>query len=175
MRITYSAATSRDGYIARDNGDVSWLEEMKIAPDETGLDEFFASVDGLVMGRGTYDFVFNYGKWPYGDKITWICTNQPIQILDGANTLVVGAVKDVVEGARDKGLQHLWLIGGGKVASSFLDEGWLTHVSISQMPVELGTGIPLFERHAIDEVASAPTIIQKKGFTQIVYEIVAEI
>ncbi|MEM7314980.1 MAG: dihydrofolate reductase, partial [Planctomycetota bacterium] len=61
MKITYSVATSRDGYIARKDGDVSWLEEQNIAPEDTGLAEFFSAVDGLIMGRKTYDFVFNYG------------------------------------------------------------------------------------------------------------------
>jgi dihydrofolate reductase len=64
MKITYYVATSQDGFIARDDGDVSWLDDMNIDVKETGLGDFFASIDGLVMGRKTYDFVVDYGMWP---------------------------------------------------------------------------------------------------------------
>ena len=76
MKITYSAAMSRDGFIAREDGDVSWLEQSGVEPKEAGLDELFDSIDGLVMGRKTYDFVLQYGSWPYGDKAAWVCTTQ---------------------------------------------------------------------------------------------------
>ena len=85
MRITYSVAASVDGFIAREDGDVSWLDEMNIDSNGTGLEEFFRSIGGLVMGRKTYDFVFNYGSWPYEDKPTWVCTHSDIEPLEGAN------------------------------------------------------------------------------------------
>ena len=55
MKITYYVATSQDGFIAREDGDVSWLDDVNIDVNETGIIEFFASIDGLVMGRKTYD------------------------------------------------------------------------------------------------------------------------
>ncbi|GAB5405120.1 MAG: hypothetical protein Aurels2KO_33510 [Aureliella sp.] len=58
MKITYAAATSQDGFIADENGGVSWLDDMDIAPNETDLEALIASVDGLVMGRKTYDFIY---------------------------------------------------------------------------------------------------------------------
>jgi len=68
---------SSDGYIARDDGDVSWLDEANIDESPSSYDEFFARVDGLAMGRGTYDFIFNYGSWPYGDVCTWF---SPVKV-----------------------------------------------------------------------------------------------
>ena len=59
MKITYATATSLDGFIAREDGDVSWLDDMNIDEDETGLETFFPSIDGLVMGRKTYDFIYH--------------------------------------------------------------------------------------------------------------------
>ncbi len=70
MKITYYVATSLDGFIAKKGGDISWLDDMNIDMADAGYDDFFTSVDGLVMGRNTYDFIFNYGSWPYGDKPT---------------------------------------------------------------------------------------------------------
>ena len=73
MKITYYVATSLDGYMSREDGAVSWLDDISIDIAETGYADFFANIDGFVMGRNTYDFIFNYGLWPYGSKPTWIC------------------------------------------------------------------------------------------------------
>ena len=168
MKITYYVATSLDGFIAREDGDVSWLDDMNIDMNETGYDDFFASIDGLVMGRNTYDFVFNYGSWPYEDKPTWVCTSRELEILEGANLKIVKTADDVVKEAESKGLKHLWLVGGGKLASSFLEKGLLTHLSISEIPVKLESGIPLFAAHKLEDISSEKKeVIQKNGFRQI--------
>lgn len=168
MKITYSAATSLDGFIARENGDVSWLDEMNIDASETGLEEFFSSIDGLVMGRNTYDFVFNYGSWPYEVKPTWVCTHSNLQPLDGANLIVVDDIDDVVSGAATRGIEHLWLVGGGRLASSFLEKGLITNVIIAEMPITLEVGIPLFADHKLEDIVSEErNVIEKIGFRQI--------
>ena len=168
MKITYSAAMSRDGFIAREDGDVSWLDEMDIDQADTGLAEFMASVDGLIMGRKTYDFVFDYGAWPYGNKLTWVCTSKALTPLEGANLIVVDQANTIVDEAKSKERKHLWLVGGGKLASSFLDSGWITNLSLHEMPIELGTGIPLFADHQLENIpAIDQQTIQKKGFRQI--------
>lgn len=168
MRITYYVATSIDGFIAREDGDVSWLDEMDIDMTDTGYDEFFAGIDGLVMGRSTYDFVFDYGSWPYGDKPTWVCTSSGLESLDGANLRVADSADDVVKEAESMGLEHIWLVGGGKLASSFLAEGLLTHLSISEMPVKLESGIPLFADENLEDLPVDKTeIFPKTGFRQI--------
>jgi len=168
MKITYSAATSLEGFIAREDGDVSWLDDLNIDANETGLDEFLASIDGLVMGRGTYDFVFDYGAWPYDDKPAWVCTHRELEALEGANLMIVSTVGDVVKGAEAKGLKHLWLVGGGVLASSFLEKGLITNLSIAEMPIKLESGIPLFAAHRLEDISSTKKeVIQKRGFTQI--------
>ena len=168
MKITYYAATSLDGFIAREDGDVSWLDDLNIDMADTGYDDFFASIDGLAMGRNTYDFVFNYGSWPYGDKPTWVCTSSELETLEGANLKIVKTADDVVKEARSKGLKHLWLVGGGKLASSFLEKGLLTHLSISEMPVKLESGIPLFANHKLENLSAKKTeIFPKKGFKRV--------
>lgn len=168
MKITYYAATSLDGFIAREDGDVSWLDEMNVDANESGLEEFFASVDGLVMGRHTYDFVFDYGSWPYEDKPTWVCTSSELESLEGANLIIADSVEAVVAGAESKGMEHLWLVGGGRLASSFLENGLLTHLSISEMPIKLESGIPLFAGYLLKDLsAEKKEAIQKNGFTQL--------
>lgn len=168
MRITYLAAISLDGFIAKEDGDVAWLEQLNIDPAETGLEKFFRDIDGLVMGRKTYDFVFEYGTWPYESKPTWVCTQGEITPLAGANLIVARSVEEVVQQASGRGLKHLWLVGGGQLASACLARGLITHLSISEMPVTLSRGIPLFSDHQLDQIAYLHrSVTQKKGFRQI--------
>lgn len=172
MKITYAAAISQDGFIAKEDGDVSWLNELDIAPEDTDVPALFAAVDALVMGRGSYDFVYGYGSWPYEDKPTWVCTSREVEVLDGANLTVVDNIGDVIAGATSRAMEHLWLIGGGLLASGFQDEGLITNVSLSVMPVTLGSGIPLFARHQLDDIPHArKQVTQRQGYRQIEIEL----
>lgn len=168
MKITYYAAMSSDGFIAREDGDVSFLDDMDIDYSETGADGFFNSVDGLIMGRGTYDFVFNYGSWPYEDKPVWVCTSRALRRMAEAKIMIAHSPVQIVDEAKKAGLSHLWFVGGGKLASWFIEEGLLTNLSISEMPVILGAGIPLFSNHSIDELSVLSSEIeQRTGFKQL--------
>lgn len=168
MRITYAAATSIDGFIARKDGDVSWLDDVNVETNETDLEQFFSSIDGLVMGRNTYNFVLDYGSWPYENKPTWVCTHSQPEFLDGANLIIADEIDRVVKDAESRGLEHLWLVGGGQLASSFLEKDLITNLNITEMPVELKSGIPLFAAHKLDEIATDnKKAIQKNGFRQI--------
>ena len=172
MKVTYYAAMSIDGFIATTDGDVSWLDNLDIDYAETGYEDFFASVDCLVMGRHTYNFVHSYGTWPYEDKLTWVCTSTPLQIVEGAHIETASSIEKVLEAAQTKGLKHLWLVGGGELASGFLNGGLLTHLSISKMPLSLGAGIPLFSQHSIATLSKlSHQEIKQSGFTQLQIEI----
>lgn len=144
LKVTYYAASSVDGYIAKSDGDVSWLEELDISMEDSGYESFFSTVDGLVMGRKTYEIIKSFGAWPYGDKPTWVCTCGEVEPSEGANLQNEKLPEAVVEAARDQGIKHLWLVGGGSLAASFVEKSLLTHTPISLMPIILGGGIPLF-------------------------------
>ena len=168
MKITYYVATSQDGFIAREDGDVSWLDDVNIDVNETGIIEFFASIDGLVMGRKTYDFIFDFGSWPYEDKPTWVCTSRDLEVLEGANLSITRTPEEVIAEAGSLGLKHLWLVGGGRLASFFLRKQLLTHLSISEMPIKLNSGVPLFAEHQLEDLAvSKNDRTQKNGFVQV--------
>ena len=71
-------------------------------------------------------------------------------------------------------LKHLWLVGGGKLATSFLEKGLLTHLSISEMPVKLESGIPLFADHRLEDFPGKKTeIFLKNGFKQVEIDLLA--
>ncbi len=172
MKVTYYVASSLDGYIAKEDGDVSWLEELGISMVEAGYDEFVATVDALVMGRKTYDFVYDFGSWPYGDKPAWVCTSSSFNVIDGCNLQNASNPKDVKKEAGDHGTKHLWLVGGGALAGSFIKNKLLTHLSISQMPIILGGGIRLFgETGEPVKVKRQKVQAHQSGFSQLEFEI----
>ncbi len=144
MKITYYVASSLDGYIARENGDVSWLDGLGIPMEETGYNEYFATVDGLVMGSNTYDVICKFGAWPYENKPTWVCTKGEIKPIKGANLQKANSPEGTIKEANELKVNHLWLVGGGNIAGYFLKHNLLTNISLSQMPIVLGGGISLF-------------------------------
>lgn len=143
MKTTYYVASSLDGYIAKEDGDVSWLDELNISMEDAGYDEFYSTVDALVMGRKTYDMIVSFGQWPYGDKPVWVCSRNKIIPMEGCNLQTGSSPEDAYKAAKDMNIKHLWLVGGGSLASSFIATNLLTNISLSLMPVLLGSGIRL--------------------------------
>ena len=144
MKVTYYVASSLDGYIAKEDGDVSWLEELDISLEEAGYDAFYSTVDALVMGRKTYEMIVSIGQWPYGDKPVWVCTSGEVKAMEGCNMQVGNTPEIAYKLANEMNVNHLWLVGGGSLASSFLKNNLLTDISLSLMPIILGSGIKLF-------------------------------
>ena len=144
MKTTYYVASSLDGFIAKEDGDVSWLDELGVSMSDTGYDEFYSTVDALVMGRKTYEFVVSYGQWPYDDKPVWVCSGRKITPMEGCNLQEGSTPKDVYKNATEKNIGHLWCVGGGELAASFLEANLLTNIYLSLMPILLGSGIKLF-------------------------------
>ena len=175
MRVTYHVATSADMFIARQNGDVSWLEQIDIDMEATGLVQFMTEIDGIAMGRNTYDFVFSSGTWPYGDTPGWIFTSRAVAPLADATLHQVTLIQDLIASAKNAGIKHLWLVGGGQLASAFLEENLITDICITKLQVELESGIPLFSRHQLADIAyEIRTEERKDGFTAINYQLKAK-
>jgi len=171
MKVVYYLAVSLDGFIADEDGGVDWLDELAIDHENTGYDTFYADIDGLIMGRATYDFVHNYGQWPYGDQPTWVCTTRELSTLEGCNLQQGNDPRSAIANASSMGLNSVWVVGGGVLASALLTNGLLSHISVSVMPIILGRGIKIF-----DQLPNHVQLIQEhstpmSGFTQIEYRV----
>lgn len=160
MKVTYYVASSLDGYIAKKDGDVSWLEELDISMEDAGYDEFFSTVDALVMGRKTYEMIVSFGQWPYGDKPVWVCSSNSITPIEGSNLQAGNTPEEAYKTANEMNIKHLWLVGGGSLAASFLEKNLLTNISLSLMPIILGSGIKLFGNQP------SPIKIKKENYNQ---------
>ncbi len=140
MRCSVFIATSLDGFIARKDGSLDWLELAAGDPDDHGYTGFMASVDTLVVGRGTYDTVLGFPEWPYAGKRVVVMTHRPVELRHGAEAFA-GTPHELV--ATLAGASRIY-VDGGNVIRQFLDAGLIDDITLSLIPIVLGDGIPLF-------------------------------
>jgi dihydrofolate reductase len=139
-KIILFIASSLDGYIARENGDIDWLPENTVS----GYDDFVKSVDTVIMGKKTYDQVLTFGDYPYKDKKSYVFTRNNEYSKD-ENTEFVHDVDKLVKGILSDSGTNIWLIGGTEIISAFVNLDFVDEMIISIIPVVLGKGIPLFQ------------------------------
>jgi dihydrofolate reductase len=131
---------SVDGFIARPDGDLDFLEEGGGEPH--GFEEFYESVDALVMGRKTFETVQKFGAWPYAGKRVVVLSSGPLQLPETAEQMS-GAPAEIVARLAASGAHNLY-IDGGITIQRFLRDGLVQRLIITRVPVLIGEGIPLF-------------------------------
>ena len=151
----YYAAMSLDGYIAEPEEKLEWLtgfdgpayEGDDAEPIRESYPRFFERIGSLVMGSKTYEFVLDLDTWPYGAMPTWVYTRRDLPRVGAAEGLrfTSGDVSELhAEILAAAGGKGLWVIGGGDLASQYVDAGLLDRVELTVVPVILGAGLPLF-------------------------------
>jgi dihydrofolate reductase len=144
MRASVFIATSLDGFIARQDGALDWLPADGGEPH--GYDEFVATVDAIVIGRKTFETVLTFDAWPYGTKPVVVLSTKPsaLRAPEGAVCdMMTGTPQEIVARLAQRGLKHLY-IDGGVTIQGFLEAGLIQRLTITRIPVLLGSGIPLF-------------------------------
>lgn len=143
-KIIAYLATSADGFIARPDGGVDWLDRPR-PPGNYGMGAFLRSVDTVVMGRATYDIgkKFGQGAWP-GKRTIVLSRTLPPDSVEGA-AVESGDVAELAERLRAEDGRNIWLMGGAVVFGAFLDAGALDELIIHVLPVLIGRGIPLLD------------------------------
>lgn len=146
-KVSIFIPVSLDGFIARKNGDLDWLEDDN-APggEDYGYREFFESVDVIVMGRKTFAKTLTFGEWPHsGKQVVVLSTGAPAvpeQLRRGITVLALSP-KDLVERLAAQGATHLY-VDGGVTIQGFIAAGLIDEATITRIPVLIGEGIPLF-------------------------------
>src|SRR5258706_10961968 len=146
--IVYLAA-SADGYIARPDGDVEWLNRRTRSGDY-GMKSFYSTFDTILMGRKTYDWGLAYYKKHKlkGSPLDTTFTNYifsrkpPARVAPGAQ-FVSEPVKTFAKRLRATPGKHIWMMGGGELIASFLDANEIDEFDIRVIPTFIGEGIPL--------------------------------
>jgi len=136
-------AVSLDGKIARPDGSVDWLGGEG-PPEEFGYNEFYASIDAILMGRGTYEAVRQMGDWPYAGKTTIVVTRRPLEDAPAGVETRSGHMADITAELEARGLAKVWVEGGGDLIRQMLEIDKLDVLEMGVIPRVLGDGIPLF-------------------------------
>lgn len=148
-------AASVDGFIARRDGALDWLKRVERPGEDYGYQAFFNTIDALVIGRGTYDVVRGFDAWPYEKKRCVVMTHQ--QFEPKANEeFFAGPPVELVQKLGAEGVKRVY-VDGGAVISQFLAAGLIEQLTVSQIPILLGDGLPLFKatgEHALTLVES---------------------
>ena len=177
MKASVYIATSIDGFIAREDGDIDWLHssDYSSGSEDYGYKDFMASVDALVMGRNTFEKVLTFGEWPYGGKHVVVLSGRSVSIPTELSSSVEASSSDPVEllaNLEQRGIKHVY-IDGGKTVQSFLRAGLINELIITRIPRLIGSGIPLFG--ALDRDLSLKHIgthSYSSGLVQSKYEVV---
>ena len=174
MRISVYIATSLDGFIARENGDIDWLPEpgdpMLDPGEDYGYGEFMSDVDVLLMGRNTFDKVLSFGVgWPYGDACGVILTNRPLAFPEEYSHLMetmAGEPGEIKQALSARGFKHAY-IDGGVTIQAFMQAGLVDQLILTKIPILIGSGIPLFGEIPADvKLNHIKTIGYKNGMVQ---------
>jgi len=148
-KIIVYIATSADGYIARPDGDVEWLNRRPDTVDY-GMRTFYPTIDTILWGRGTYDWLLNYYKKTgkteglFDTKLNnYVFSRTPPKRPAPGVEFVTEPVTAFAQRLRATPGKQIWMMGGGGLIASFLDAGEIDEFDIHVIPVFIGTGIPL--------------------------------
>jgi dihydrofolate reductase len=141
-RCSVFIATSVDGYIARRDGSIDWLASVEREGEDYGYKKFMDTVDTVVLGRNTYDFISREASWPFQGKRAVVLTHRPAAARHG-ESFFAGKAEQLVEQLQKKGAKSVY-VDGGNAVRGFLAAGLIDQMTISVVPVVLGSGIPLF-------------------------------
>lgn len=170
-------ATSLDGFIARNDGDIAWLLERDDPDEDHGYDAFIADIDVILMGRGTFEKMRSARPWPYARPVVVLSSSMTQDDLPpdlaGKVRVTDGGPEAAMRMLQSEGRRRIY-VDGGLVIQSFLRAGLIADMVITTVPVLLGEGRRLFGGLAGDiplrheETKSFPS-----GLVQSRYRIVA--
>ena len=171
MKLSVFCGVSVDGFLARPSHSVDFLDTGGQEPH--GFEEFYRSVDVIVIGRKTYDFVVSYGQWLYGKKPVVVLSSRRLDfswIKKGVVNQMAGEPAEIVAQLKARRFKHAY-IDGGLTIQRFLAAGLIDRLVITRVPVLIGEGIPLFGPVPRDIVLRhVATRTYKGGLVQSEYE-----
>ncbi|WP_204696534.1 dihydrofolate reductase family protein [Geomicrobium sediminis] len=144
-KVVAFIASSLDGYIATENESLEWLFNVE-GEGDNGFSEFYETIDTVVMGKRTYDWVMyqEAGEFPYKDKKCYVFTRSSATDTEHV-TFVNEDVYHFVQKLNQHKGKNIWLVGGGELLSGFIQEKLIDEFIITIAPTIIGKGIPLFK------------------------------
>ena len=180
-RVTIHMVASLDGFIARKDGSVDWLETSdEFAGGETMdpafVEAFLKTIDCYVMGSRTYETALRFENqgfgWAYGDKPTFVLTSRELPRVRDSVEFYSGDLKQFVNGRLRSTFRSIWFVGGGTLSAECLRLGLADEVRYSMMPVLIGDGIRFFEKLDRDVSLHLSEVkAYKTGMVELCYEV----
>lgn len=165
-KVILFIASSLDCFIARKNGDVSWL----FMDSDYGYKKFYNSIDTVLMGRKTYETAKKFEKVPYKEKKCFVFSRMQMKN-NGNVDFVKNPVQFTKSILKQKG-KNIWLGGGAEIISLFLNNKLIDEIVISMHPIILGNGIHLFKCIKKDvKLNLISKKIYKNGLVQLKYKV----
>ena len=180
-RVTIHMAASLDGFIARKDGSVDWMETAdKFEGGETMTPEFVAeflkTIDCYVMGSRTYETALAFEAkglgWAYGDKPTFVLTSRKLRNARDTVEFYSGALAPLVNERLKPNFRSIWFVGGGAVSGECLRLGLADEIRYSIMPILIGDGVSFFD--ALDKDVALHLVEAKayeSGMVALRYEV----
>jgi len=173
--VTLHVVSSLDGFIARKDNSVSWMDssdvyERGVTDDgaEVGA-EVIGSIDCYVLGSRTYEHALQLG-WPYGDTPTVVITNRELPSTRESVEFYSGDLKRLVSEILAPRYGNIWLVGGAILGQSFLRLGLVDEIRLMIAPVILGDGLPLFGDSGAEQKWHLKNVVAyKNGFVELSY------
>jgi dihydrofolate reductase len=170
-----------DGFIARKDGSVDWLETSDefVGGDTLDLgfvEAFLETIDCYVMGSRTYETALGFEAqglgWSYGDTPTFVLTSRDLPRTRDSVEFDSGDLAQFVAGRLRRTFRTIWFVGGGVVAAECLRLGLADEVRYAILPVLIGDGIPFFEKFDGDiALHLAEVKASKSGMVELRYEV----
>jgi len=180
-RVTIHMAASLDGFIARKDGSVDWLDTSDefaggdtMAPES--VEAFLKTIDCYVMGSRTYETALGFEAkgfgWSYGDKPTFVLTRRELPRTRDTVEFYSGDLAQFVNGRLRPAFRAIWFVGGGAVSGECLRLGLADEVRYSILPIVIGDGIPFFDKIDKDiALHLAEVKAYKNGIVDLRYEV----
>ncbi len=171
-------AISLDGFIARGNHEIDWLTELDTGNDDFGYGKFIETVDGIVMGRRTYEKVLTLGDWQYSKPVIVMSKSMSQEDVHPELADKVSMTNldpcEIMDVLQAKGWNRVY-VDGGQVVQAFLQAGLIQDMVLTVAPVLIGDGIRLFG--SVDEDVNLELVDVRQfasGMVQAQYRIVKE-
>jgi dihydrofolate reductase len=175
MKLSVFCGVSVDGFLARPDHALDFLDAGGQEPH--GFEEFYSSVDVIVIGKRTFEVVLKFSPWPYAKKSVFVLSSRPLDfssVKGGVVEQMSGEPAEIVKQLSSRGFKHAY-IDGGITIQRFLAAGLIDRLVITRVPVLIGAGIPLFGPLTHDiSLRHVATRSYKSGLVQSEYEIGAK-
>lgn len=167
-------ASSIDGYIAAPGDDLSFLNAVQVEGEDYGYHAFIDTVDTVIMGRRTYDWVLQQGVVPHADKQLYVITSKP-QTATGNLHYYSGELTELIRNLKSQPGKDLFCDGGSKIIHQLLQAQEVDQLIISVVPVLLGGGTRLFTKdYPMQKGKLVKTQSYDTGLVQLHYELIRE-